>query len=180
MNIFIGSDHAGFELKQTLMSVLSDMGHMVVDCGAYAFHESDDYPYFISKVGKAVSESEAVHAADDEAFALIADPLGTSSQTLGIVIGGSGNGEAIVANKYPHVRAAVCHGGEHAEEIVRLSREHNNANILSLGARFLSNDQAVELAILWLATPFSGDERHVRRIHEIDRIEEHKNETLYE
>lgn len=193
MNIFIASDHAGFELKYFLIETLSNVGHTVIDCGAYAEHDGDDYPPFIGKAARAVSEAEAIRAADDEGSSLSADPYqdgarggaaGNSdqskNQTMAIVIGGSGTGEAIVANKYPHVRCAICYGGDSAFEIVRLSREHNNANVLSLGARFLAHDQALELVLEWIGTPFSGDERHVRRIHEIDIIEHNKNETLYE
>lgn len=178
MNIFLASDHAGFELKETLIEVLNDMGHMVIDCGAYSLHEGDDYPEFISKAARAVSDAESIQVDNDDAATLVADAHNTRQETRAIVIGNSGQGEAIVANKYAHVRAAICYGGEHASEIVRLSREHNNANILSLGAHFLSDDQAVELVIMWLTTPFSGDERHTRRIHEIEKIEK-REDTLY-
>ncbi|MCF7865650.1 MAG: RpiB/LacA/LacB family sugar-phosphate isomerase [Candidatus Pacebacteria bacterium] len=188
MNIFIASDHAGFELKDFLIESLSHVGHTVIDCGAYAQHDGDDYPPFIAKAARAVSEAEAVYIAQHEdSFNLSADPhsdnldtLAQKNETRAIVIGGSGTGEAIVANKYPHVRCAICYGGDSAFEIIRLSREHNNSNVLSLGARFLAHDQALELVLEWLNIPFSGDERHVRRIHEIDIIEHNKNETLYE
>lgn len=171
MNIYIGSDHAGFELKEFLKVPLSEMGHTVVDCGAYSLDEQDDYPPYIGKVAKAISEAEAVKLSEE---------ISTEKKhkTVGIVIGGSGQGEAIVANKFPHVRAALCYGGAEAENIVRLSREHNNANVLSLGARFLPHDQALELVIEWLNTDFSGDERHVRRLHEIENLNQHQN--LYE
>jgi ribose 5-phosphate isomerase B len=180
MNIFIASDHAGFELKQFLTETLTDIGHTVIDCGAYAYHEGDDYPTFIAKAARSVSESEAIRAVSDDAFVISAEQNREASETRGIVIGGSGQGEAIMANKFPHVRAALCYGGERAEEMIRLSREHNNSNVLSLGARFLAHDQALELTLLWLSHPFSGDERHVRRIHEIDVIEQYKPEPLYE
>jgi ribose 5-phosphate isomerase B len=180
MNIFIGSDHAGFELKQLLIESLGDIGHTVIDCGAYAEHDGDDYPIFIAKVARAISEAESIRIAEDDASTLVADPSHFIKQTRGIVIGGSGQGEAIVANKFKHVRAALCYGGNESSEIVKLSREHNNTNILSLGARFLSHDQALELTLLWLQTEFTGDERHVRRIHEIDSIESDNNEPLYE
>ena len=189
MNIFIASDHAGFELKEFLIESLSHVGHTVIDCGSYAYHDGDDYPPFIARAARAVSEAEAVHVVEEESSTLSAEPyqsLGQnrttqqSNETRAIVIGGSGTGEAIVANKYPHVRCAICYGGDSALEIVKLSREHNNANVLSLGARFLAHDQAIELVLEWLNTPFSGDERHVRRLHEVDLIELNKNETLYE
>lgn len=179
MNIFIASDHAGFELKNFLIESLSEMGHMVVDCGAYAYHETDDYPLFIAKAARAVSEAETVKQMHAEAATLLADETRSETETRGIVIGGSGTGEMIVANKFPHVRAALCYGGDHAEEIARLSREHNNTNVLSLGARFVANDQALEVVLTWLNTPFSGDERHVRRIHEIDLVEHNADKNLY-
>ncbi len=179
MNIFIGSDHAGFELKEFLRESLGDIGYRVIDCGAYAYQPTDDYPLFISKVARAVSEAEAIQKSDDDSSSLVAESreAGHSNVTRGIVIGGSGQGEAIVANKFPHVRAALCYGGEPAEDIVTLSREHNDANVLSLGARFLSSDQALELVLKWLNAPFSGDSRHVRRLHDIEEI---KHKPLYE
>lgn len=202
MNIFIGADHAGYELKNFLAKALSEVGYRVVDCGAHTYQPSDDYPYYISKVAKAISEAEAIKVSNDEAdiiFAESRDEMGananslkggeksgennhhlnsSSNETRGIVIGGSGQGEAIVANKFTHVRAALCYGGERAEDIIDLSREHNDANVLALGARFLSHDLALELVLKWLSTPFSGDHRHVRRIHEIELL--HDNHQLYE
>lgn len=180
MNIFIAADHAGFELKAILVEALSEIGHTVIDCGSYAYHEGDDYPPFIAKAARAVSEAESIKSNEDDTFQLTADQNRDAKETRGIVIGGSGTGEAIVANKYPHVRCAICYGGYPALEIVKLSREHNNSNMLSLGARFLAHDQALELVLEWLNTPFTGDERHVRRLHEVDIIEQHKNSPLYE
>lgn len=147
MKIYIGTDHAGFELKQKLVPFIESLGHEAVDFGAHEYHEDDDYPDFIAPVAKEVS----------------ADPM-----ARGIILGGSGQGEAMVANKFPHVRAAVYYGG--TLDIIRLSREHNDANILSLGARFLSEEEAKVAVELWLATPFSGDERHIRRIEKIEKI----------
>lgn len=144
MKIYIGTDHAGFELKQKLVPFFQSLGHEVVDFGAHEFHEGDDYPDFIAPVAKEVS----------------ADPT-----ARGIILGGSGQGEAMVANKFPHVRATVYYGG--TLDIIRLSREHNDANILSLGARFLTEEEAKAAVELWLSTPFSGEERHVRRIEKI-------------
>ncbi len=175
MNIYIASDHAGFELKKFLSGVLADMGHTMVDCGADGYNAADDYPPYISRAARAVSEAEALCVANDEAGQ--AEML---HETRGIVIGGSGQGEAIVANKFKHVRAALCYGGEEADEIVRLSRQHNNSNVLSLGARFLDEDQALELVLLWLSVPFSGDVRHVRRLHELGEIEGDTSAPLYE
>lgn len=146
--IFIASDHAGFDMKAELIDHLRARGYAVEDMGAHAYDETDDYPDFISKVAVAVRDNPGVR---------------------GIVLGGSGQGEAIVANRFPGVRAAVYYGG--SEDIITLSRAHNDANILSLGARFLSPDDAKRIVLLWLSAPFSGEERHARRIGKIDAIE---------
>ncbi len=148
MKIYIGSDHAGFELKNTLIDFLIGLDYEVSDEGAFKYDEQDDYPDFISKVAKKVSENP--------------------DENKGIVLGGSGQGEAIVANRFSGVRAVVYYGGN--KEIIELSREHNDANILSLGARFLSEDNTKEIVKLWLETKFSGEERHRRRIEKIDNL----------
>lgn len=146
MTIFFASDHAGLELKGALVSFVRDeLGYAVEDCGAYEENPEDDYPDFISKAAAAVSE----HASEAKA----------------IILGGSGQGEAMVANRYPHVRAVVYYGGH--KRIVLLSREHNDANVLSLGARFLTTDEARDAVREWLSTDFSGDARHVRRIKKL-------------
>lgn len=149
MRILLGSDHAGFELKKTLYERLSSAGHYVVDIGPETYDPEDDYPVYISHVAEQIGAS-----------------LG---QDFGIVMGGSGQGEAMVANRFDEVRAAVYYGGN--LEIVQLSRMHNDANILSLGARFLTPEEAWEAVELWLATPFSHAERHERRNHEIDDVQ---------
>lgn len=141
MKIHLGSDHAGFELKEKLIIFLRELGHDVSDHGARAFDENDDYPDFVTPVAKAVAENP---------------------ESRGIILGGSGQGEAMAANRASGARAAVYYGGP--LEIVKLAREHNNANILSLGARFLIEDEAKEAVRLFLETDFSGDERHVRRL----------------
>ncbi len=148
MKIFIASDHAGFELKQALIPFLENLGHEVTDCGAKVLNPEDDYPEFISQAALGVFED--------------------IENARGIIIGGSGQGEAIVANRLPSIRAAVYYGGN--LDIVKLSREHNDANVLSLGARFVSVEEAQEAVKLWLETTFSGEERHTRRINQIDEI----------
>ena len=150
MKIYIGTDHAGFELKEELKIFLEKLGCEVEDKGAYEFNEADDYPDFIFPVVKAVAED-------------IARDLGSR----GIVIGGSGQGEAIVANKVKGIRAAVVYD-EYSSE---MSRKHNDANIISLGTRTLTISKAKELVKLWLETPFSNEERHKRRIENIKAIE---------
>ena len=141
MTIYLATDHAGFELKEKIKAWLSENGYDVEDFGAYSLDADDDYPDFVSKAAEAVSQHPDHRA---------------------IVLGGSGQGEAMVANRYPGVRAAVFYGG--SDDIILLSRSHNNANILSLGARFVAGDEALRVVKLWLATPFSDEERHERRI----------------
>jgi ribose 5-phosphate isomerase B len=146
MKIYIGTDHAGDELKQKLVPFIQLLGYEAVDFGAHEYNENDDYPDFIAPVAKAVSEDASAR---------------------GIILGGSGQGEAMTANRFPNVRAAVYYGG--TLDIVRLSREHNDANILSLGARFLSEEEAKGAVELWLSTAFPGGERHERRIEKIEK-----------
>jgi ribose 5-phosphate isomerase B len=161
MQIFIASDHAGFELKEKLKPFLTEMGYKVVDKGAFEFNQEDDYPDFVIPVAREISEAAAQN--DVKVF-------------RGIILGGSGQGEAICANRFPNVRAVVFNGqyepkdGRKVPREIVLSREHNDANILSLGARFLSESEAKEAVKLWLETPFSGDSRHIRRIGKIDEV----------
>jgi ribose 5-phosphate isomerase B len=147
--IYLGTDHRGFELKEMIKQWLTEWGYEYEDMGAHEYDEQDDYPDFVSLVGEKVS----------------ADP----DNSKGIVLGGSGQGEAIVANKYNGVSAVVFYGGP--DEIIKLSREHNNANVLSLGASFIDGDRAKEAIKLWLETEFPGEERHKRRIEKIKQIE---------
>lgn len=148
MHVYIATDHAGFELKEKLVSFLKELGHKVIDCGASVHDAEDDYPDFVKGVARAVSED---------------------SERRGVILGGSGQGEAMVANRFLGVRAAVYYGG--ASEIITLAREHNDANILSLGARFVSEAEAKEVVRMFLETPFPGEERHKRRIAKIDEYD---------
>jgi ribose 5-phosphate isomerase B len=147
MKIYIGGDHAGFELKEELKKFLTEEGHEVEDFGAFKLDPKDDYPDFVIPVAKAVS---------------------LNTRSLGIVLGGSGQGEAIVANKIMGIRSAVYYGGN--LDIVRLSKEHNSANILSLGARFITLDEAKEAVNAFIETPFSREERHIRRLDKVEQI----------
>ncbi|MGH7970919.1 MAG: ribose 5-phosphate isomerase B [Limisphaerales bacterium] len=142
MNIAIGSDHAGFEYKEKIREMLAALGHTVKDFGTNST-EPVDYPLFIRPVAEAVARGEFER---------------------GIVLGGSGNGEAIVANRTQRIRCVVCWNAESA----RLGREHNNANVISLGQRMMSCETALELVRIWLDTPFAGG-RHQHRIEMIDR-----------
>lgn len=153
--IHIGTDHAGFELKESLKKFLEQKGYEVEDYGAYEYDEHDDYPDFVFPVAKSVA-------------------LDTDSR--GIVLGGSGQGEAIAANRIKGVRACLFNGqyqpedGREVPEEIPLSRQHNDSNVLSLGARFLTEDEAKEAIELWLETDFSGEERHLRRIKKLDQL----------
>ena len=139
MRVHIGSDHAGFELKNHLVQHLTAAGHDVVDHGSAVYDAVDDYPPYCIRTGQAVVE----------------DP-----GSLGIVIGGSGNGEQIAANKVKGVRAILAWSTETA----RLGREHNNANVVSVGARMHSEEEATGFVETFLGTDYSGEERHTRRI----------------
>lgn len=146
--IYLGADHAGFFLKEELKRYLLEQGKETEDLGAFALEPDDDYPDFVRPVAEAVAN----------------DP----ERSRGIILGGSGQGEAIAANKVKGIRAVVYAGGP--IELVKLSRQHNNANVLALGAGFLAKEQALEALSVWLETPFEGG-RHERRIRKIQEIE---------
>ena len=139
MRVFLGTDHAGLDLKSHLLEVLAQEGFEPVDCGAFEYDAQDDYPPYCFEVGERVV---------------------TEPGSLGIVIGGSGNGEQIAANKVPGVRAALVWNTETAQ----LARQHNDANVVAVGGRQHSVEEATALLLTFLREPFSGDERHVRRI----------------
>jgi ribose 5-phosphate isomerase B len=147
VRVYLGSDHAGFELKARLVQWLTQAGHEPVDCGPSAYQPDDDYPVYVMRA----------------ASSAVADP-----GSLGIVIGGSGNGEQIASNKVRGVRAALAW----TDETARLARQHNDANVLSLGAREYSIDDAVGFAKVFVETPFSEEARHRRRLEMIAAYEE--------
>jgi len=139
MRVHLGTDHAGLDLKQHLISWLRDHGHEPVDHGAFAYDAGDDYPVFCLRAAEAV----------------VADP-----GSLGVVIGGSGNGEQIAANKVKGVRAALAWN----EETAVLARQHNDANVVAVGGRMHTVEEMTRFVEVFLATPFSEEERHARRI----------------
>lgn len=147
MRIHIGTDHAGLEFKKRIISYLTAQGHEVIDHGAHVLDPSDDYPVFCIPA----------------AIATAADP-----GSFGIVLGGSGNGEQIAANKVKGIRAALVWN----EATATAARQHNDANVIAIGERMHNEDEAIALVDLFLATPFSHDERHVRRIALISEYEE--------
>lgn len=173
MKLYLATDHAGFAAKEAVKDFLLHEGYEVEDCGAYAVEPGDDYPRYMHVVGKKLS-----------------DDVGAGRNSRAIIFGASGQGEAIVANRYPHVRAVVYYGEPREQmsdsaspgrrqtsdtlpehlSILAATRAHNNANCLSIGARYMSTADAVRAASEWVATPFSLEERHVRRIEEIDAL----------
>lgn len=146
MRVHIGGDHAAFELHQELLTFLEAEGHQVTDHGPFEYDAVDDYPVFVLRAAQAVA----------------ADP-----GSRGIVLGGSGNGEQMAANKVAGIRAALCYN----TELARLAREHNDAQILSMGGRMQSVDEAKEMVRTFLVTEFSGEERHQRRIDMVSAFE---------
>jgi ribose 5-phosphate isomerase B len=147
MKVVLASDHAGFELKKALVEFLKLLGHEAIDMGPHTMDAQDDYPDFILPLAREVSKGGCV----------------------GVIMGGSGEGEAMAANRVKGVRAAVYYGGN--LEIIKLMREHNDANVLSLGARFMESGDAEDALRMFLDTPFTGEERHVRRIAKLDSQE---------
>ena len=145
MKIHLATDHAGLDLKNSIKNYLLKIEYFVEDHGAYEYDAEDDYPDFIFPCAKAVANDE---------------------ESRGIILGGSGQGEAMAANRIKGVRAAVFYSGP--DEIIKLSREHNNANILSVGARFISEEEIYKIINIWLEEPFGGD-RHQRRIDKLDQ-----------
>jgi len=161
MKIYLATDHAGFDFKEKIKAYVLQQDYQLEDCGAFSLDTNDDYPDFISKAAQAVSENP---------------------ENKAIIFGGSGQGEAMIANRYKNVRAAVFYGPRISQstvdvqgnvsndpfEVVRLCREHNDANILSIAARMVTEDEAKEAVNIFLTTEFSNDPRHIRRIRKID------------
>jgi ribose 5-phosphate isomerase B len=144
MIVVFASDHAGFALKEVLKAHVASLGYDVLDCGATEYDADDDYPVYVHTAAEHVAENPSTRA---------------------IVLGGSGQGEAMVANRHGGVRAALYMGETHGDlDSVALAREHNDANVLSVGARFVTEDEAKGAVERFLNTPFSGEERHTRRI----------------
>jgi ribose 5-phosphate isomerase B len=164
MKVYLATDHAGLEIKNKVLEYLRSLGFETEDCGPFEFNKDDDYPDLISKAARNVSENP---------------------ESFGIVFGGSGQGEAIVANKFKNVRCALFYspatpveaiditGNKSSDlyEMLKLTRAHNNSNMLALGIRFLTQEQILKAVKIFLESPFPGDARHVRRIDKIKAIE---------
>ena len=153
--VYLGADHAGFELKEIIQAHLDDLGYQTEDMGAYEYEPDDDYPDFVGPVAQMVAQD---------------------AEAIGIILGGSGQGEAIAANRFPNVRAVVFNGqyvpddGRDVPHEIITARQHNNANILSLGARFLNKEEALEAVDAFIETDFSHEERHIRRINKLNQF----------
>ncbi len=150
MKIYTATDHAGFELKEKIKEYLEEKGHEVYDCGALTFESGDDYPEYMARAAEDV-QKDSMHA-----------------PSVAILFGGSGVGEAIVANRFAHVRAVVYSGGP--LDVIKISREHNDTNVLSIGARFVTENEAIQAVDLFLETEFSHAERHAERIIQIEEL----------
>ncbi|AKU19085.1 ribose-5-phosphate isomerase [Luteipulveratus mongoliensis] len=150
MRVHIGGDHAAYELQRALVTWLGEQGHEVIDHGPADYDAQDDYPVFVLRAAEAVAADEG---------------------SLGIVLGGSGNGEQMAANKVAGVRAALCYNTELAE----LARLHNNAQVISIGGRFTAVEEAKEMVTVFLKTEFTGEERHQRRLDMVAAYEQDKS-----
>ncbi|KNX36719.1 ribose-5-phosphate isomerase [Luteipulveratus halotolerans] len=150
MRVHIGGDHAAYELQRALVAWLGEQGHEVVDHGPLEYDALDDYPVFVLRAAEGVAGDEG---------------------SLGIVLGGSGNGEQMAANKVAGVRAALCCNAE----LAQLARQHNNAQIISIGGRFSDEETAKEMVSAFLSTEFTGEERHQRRIDMVEAYEQDKS-----
>ena len=147
MRVHLGCDHAGLDLKSHLTTRLTDLGYEVVDHGPFVYDALDDYPVFCIRAAEAVARERE---------------QGQASR--GVVIGGSGNGEQMAANKVPGIRCALVH----SDETAKLAREHNDAQVVAVGGRMHSIEDMTRFVEIFLAEPFSGEERHVRRIGQLD------------
>ncbi len=146
--IYLAADHAGFELKENIKKFLADSEYEIQDFGAFKYEPDDDYPDFIRKAAEAVAN----------------DP----EHSRGVIFGGSGQGEAMIANRFPLVRAIVCDDNKDLDTKVRAWREHSDSNVLSFGARFINEESAKKAVKMWLETPFTNEPRHVRRLEKIE------------
>ena len=162
MKVYFASDHGGFEIKNKLVEFVVGLGHNVEDCGAHELNPSDDYPEIIARAARKLSADEQ-----------------SGQDSRAIIAGGSGQGEAMMANRFKRVRCAVYYGEASRKQtdmsgkqldILVSPREHQNANCLSLGLRFLTLEEAKEAVQRWLSTPYPGEERHARRIKQLDEV----------
>ena len=173
MHIYFAGDHAGFEMKQELMEFVRSLGHDVEDMGPFSYNPNDDYSDFViplaKKIGEKVQKGERGERGEKGQRKSASSPR--QSATRGIVVAGSGQGEIIAMNRVRGARAALfcpCN-----LDLIKASRDHNDSNIFALGARFCTLDEAKQGITVWLKTPFSGDERHMRRLQKIEELTRH-------
>ena len=153
MKIFLAADHAGYDLKERVKIYLQTMNYEIEDLGAFELKPEDDYPDFIFPAMKA----------------FVTD-IKNGKDSRGIIFGGSGQGEAMVANRFPEIRAVVCDDNSDLTAKVKVWREHNNSNVLSFGARFIDEKAALDAVKIWLATTFLAETRHLRRLTKINKL----------
>ncbi|MDO8482605.1 MAG: RpiB/LacA/LacB family sugar-phosphate isomerase [bacterium] len=170
MHIYFAGDHAGFEMKQELMEFVRGLGHDVEDLGPHVYDAGDDFPDYVIPLARKVTKGEMGERGEK------------GEEVRGIIVAASGQGEAMCANRIKGVRAVVYYGPVSMKQtdadgkvfdLLASTRQHNNANVLSLGARFMSAEEAKSAVRVFLETPFSNDERHVRRLKKIDEIDSH-------
>ncbi len=162
MQVFFAGDHAGFEMKQKLIEFVRSLGHETEDMGPHSYETGDDYPDYVIPLAKKVAASTRSDLFPDSRSDLV--------ETRGIVVAGSGQGEIIAMNRVKGARAALLAPGPQMVPLIKASRDHNDSNIFAIGARFCTLDEAKQGVTVWLETPFSGEERHVRRLEKIDSI----------
>lgn len=171
MKIYFAGDHAGFELKGKLVEYVKGLGHAVEDLGPFSYDEKDDFPDYVAPL--------AVQVAKESRSDLEVGERSDLKEVRGIIVAASGEGEAMCANRFKGVRAAVYYGPVSKTQtdadgkvfdLVTSTRQHNNANVLSLGVRFMNEEEAKEAVRVFLETPFSNDERHIRRIKKMDSL----------
>jgi len=157
MRIYLAADHAGFELKEKVKKYLEDLKYEIKDFGAFKYDSEDDYPDFMIPAAQALN-SDVKH----QVF--------NNNNSRAIIFGGSGQGEAMVANRFRGIRAVVCDDNENLEEKVKVWREHNDSNVLSFGSRFIDEDSAIKAIKIWLETSFTGESCHARRLKKIEEL----------
>lgn len=162
MKIYFAGDHAGFELKKYLMEFVRGLGHEVEDLGPLELESGDDYPDYVIPLAKKVAEATTLLPSLER--------RGGDEEVRGIVVAGSGQGEIIAMNRIKGARAALLCPGSQMVPLIQASRDHNDSNIFSIGARFCTLEEAKKGITVWLETPFSNDERHVRRLKKIDDL----------
>jgi len=164
MIIYLAADHAGFELKENIKKFLADSGYEIQDFGAFKYEPDDDYPDFIFPAIEALAQD----LKNNDVRHRMSNTMSNTNTNRAVIFGGSGQGEAMIANRFPLVRAIVCDDNKDLDTKVKAWREHNDSNVLSFGARFINEESAKKAVKMWLETPFTKEPRHVRRLEKIE------------